>query len=267
MKNILIAITILFSAFVFIQCTEDEVTSTENGTLKLEFDNVVGTSNLQLNTSNFAFENALGEDFKVTWLSYYISEVRLKKEDGTYFVDPVAFDGSKGFYLIDEADAESHVIELKDVPPGSYTEVTFKIGVDASQMTQGAQTGPLDPSIGLFWSWNSGYIFFAMEGASPVSTAEGNALVYHVGGYKTLDGSPNLVNNIKEITLTFNGDNPIVDADEDPQVHIIMDLKKFFNGPAGNISFASNSVRHSPASCVDVAQNMAAAFNVDHIHQ
>jgi hypothetical protein len=260
---------LLFSlVFVFAtSCKKDEVVSAEPGTLTLHFDNIVGDANLQLNTTNTPYTNANGEAFKVTWLTYYISNIKVKSSDGKVFTDPVKSDGSQGYYLIDESDSESQDVVLKNLPAGDYTEVTFTVGVDANQVDQGAQVGALDPAKGLFWSWNSGYIFFAIEGVSPVSTEADNAFQFHVGGYKEVSGSTTAANNIKTITLSFDGNKAAVNAAHEPEVHLLLDVKKFFNGAgAANVSFATNAARHSPASCKDVAGNIPAAFTFDHIH-
>lgn len=161
-------------------CSDDETNPTV-GTLAIEFDNIVGTANTELNTSGTPYTNSNSEAYKVTWLTYYVSNIKLKREDGTIYTDEVKSDGSAGYYLIDETDEESQLVVLKNLPKGNYTEVTFTIGVDASQVDEGAQTGPLDPAKGLFWSWNSGYIFMAIEGVSPVSTETDDVFQYHVG--------------------------------------------------------------------------------------
>lgn len=259
-------IFLFVAALIALSCSDNEEPAITNGSLKIEFDNVVGSTNLQLNTPNQIYTNTVGESFNVTWLTYYISNIKLKRADGSYFIDPVVSDGSKGYYLIDEMDADSQVLTLADIPAGEYTEMTFTVGVDANQVTQGAQVGPLDPAKGLFWSWNSGYIFFAIEGVAGVSTQEGNVFQYHVGGYKLISGNTNLVNNLRDVTLSFNGDNPAVSGAKTPEVHIMMDVLKAFKGPGSEVSFASNAARHSPAACVDIANNVQAAFVVDHIH-
>jgi hypothetical protein len=262
-SKIFVVIIMFFIAFA---CSEDETPEVTNGSLKIEFDNVVGSTNLQLNTPDQIYTNTMSEPFNVTWLTYYISNIKLKRADGSYFIDPVVNDGSKGYYLIDEMDAASQVLTLTNIPPGEYTEMTFTVGVDGNQVTQGAQVGPLDPAKGLFWSWNSGYIFFAIEGTAAVSTQEGNVFQYHVGGYKLISGNANLVNNLRDVTLSFNGDNPSVSGVKTPEVHIVMDVLKTFKGPGSEVSFASNASRHSPVACVDIANNVQAAFVVDHIH-
>ena len=268
MKNIYAFFLVAIITVSFIACS-DKDTDTSSGPITLEFDNIVGTTNLQLNTENTPYTNARGEAYKLTALQYFVSNIKLKKSDGTVYNDPVKSDGSKGYYLVDEADAESQEITLQNVPTGDYAEVTFTIGVDASQMAEGAQTGILDPAkdpaLHLFWGWNTGYIAMRIEGVSPVSTELNNEFQYHVGGYKD-DEASNQVNNIKTITLSFNGDFVPVRAQHEPEVHLLFDVDKFFNGTGEKVTFAENASRHSPKACEDLADNISNAFVVDHIH-
>ncbi len=259
--SLVIIAAILLSTF---SCSDDD-SSAETSSITIEFDNVVGTTNLQLNTTNTPYTNSKGEAYKLTWLTYYVSNIKLKKADGTVYEDPMKSDGSAGYYLVDEKDAQSQEVTLENVPAGDYTEITFTIGVDASQVNQGAQTGALDPANNLFWSWNSGYIFLAVEGVSPVSTETEHVFQYHVGGYKT-DAASNQVNNIRTITLSFNGDVAPVRAQHEPEVHLLFDVNKFFNGTGEQVTFSTNAARHSPLPCKDLANNIPGAFVVDHIH-
>jgi hypothetical protein len=249
---------------IFTACSDDDA-NPDVGTLAIEFDNIVSSSNLELNTADTPYANSHAEAYKVTWLTYYVSNITLKREDGTIYTDEVKPDGSAGYYLVDEADTESQRVVLKDVPKGDYTEVTFTIGVDASQVDEGAQTGALDPANGLFWSWNSGYIFMAIEGVSPVSTEAEDVFQYHIGGYKEDAANVNLVNNMQTITLGF-GDHAPVKPEHQPEVHIVFDVNKLLNGAGESVSFAANASRHSPKACEDLADNIPAAFAVDHVH-
>ena len=252
---------ILFS----VSCKKDEIIPGP-GTLILEFDNVVGDANLELNTATTPYSNSKGEAFKITGLRYYVTAIQLKKSDGTVYADEVKPDGSAGYYLIDEEDAESHEVTLKNIPPGDYTDVTFTVGIDADQVDHGTPTGALDPAKGLFVSWDSGYIFMAVDGASPVSAEANDAFEYHVGGYKEVPGNANLVNNINTIVLSFNGSKATVEAGHEPEVHLLYDVKKFFDGPGGQVTFSANAMRQIPKDCADLAKNLTGAFTVDHVH-
>jgi len=265
MKNLFYTICILSIITITLSCSNDKDNSDDGGPITLEFDNIVGSTNLQLNTDNTPYTNSNGEPYKVTRLTYYVNNIKLKRDDGTVFEDPIKSDGSAGYYLVDEADASSQEITLQNVPSGNYTEVTFTIGVDASQVSQDSQTGALDPAKGLFLNWNSGYIGLAIEGISPASTEEGNAFQYHINGYKT-DVALNQVNNVRTITLSFNGNSAPVRAQHEPEVHLLFDVNKFLNGIGEQVTFTENARRNSAMSCQSLADNIPGAFVVDHIH-
>jgi hypothetical protein len=264
MKNLFL-IACVCACTVFVSCSDDNNSDPNTGSLTLEFDNVVGDANLQLSTSGEPYTNSKGEAYNVTRLTYYVSNIKLKREDGTVFTDPVKSDGSAGYYLVDEGDLESQEVVLKDIPAGNYTEVTFTIGVDAAQVDQGAQTGALDPAHGLFWSWNTGYIFLVLEGESSASTETGNVFQYHVGGYKEDASNAMLVNNVKTIVLGFDDTAP-VRAEHRPEVHLMFDVNKFLDGSGEEITFTGKASRHMPAVCKDLANNIPGAFVVDHVH-
>ena len=44
--------------------------------------------------------------------------------------------------------------------------------------------GDLDPTNGLYWTWQSGYINFKLEGKTAACPARNNLFQYHIGGYQ-----------------------------------------------------------------------------------
>ncbi len=69
--------------------------------------------------------------------------------------------------------------------------------MDSARNCSGIQSGALDPVNGMFWTWNTGYIFFKLEGRAAASHSTGNTIEYHIGGYK----AP--ANCIRHVTLAF----------------------------------------------------------------
>ncbi|MBC6988622.1 MbnP family protein [Hymenobacter sp. BT491] len=224
--------------------------ATETGTLDLEMEHIVGTQALELNRA-MPYTTAAGDQFKVTTFNYYISNIKLKKADGTEYVQP------DSYYLVKESIANSKRLALDKIPVGDYTGITFTIGVDSARNVAGAQMGALDPSNNMFWDWNSGYIFLKMEGTS--DQAPSKSLIFHVGGFK----KP--YNAIRTVSPSLNGKTVLVRTDHSPEMHFHVDLLKLFTG----IRFAdasSNSHSAGP-SAVRIADNYAAGmFTVDHIH-
>ena len=74
---------------------------------------------------------------------------------------------TKKQHLVDVFKKESLVITLSNTIYSDIDVLKFNIGVDETLNTSGANSGDLDPINGMFWSWQSGYINFKIEGKSP----------------------------------------------------------------------------------------------------
>src|SRR6476469_1129318 len=92
--------------------------------LSVEFDNIAGSSDLQLNTGTYT--NSSGESFTVTKLKYYVSNFSLVTAyNGIYTVPK-----DSCYFLIDESNEDTHEV-LLHVPEGEYTAINFTIGIDS----------------------------------------------------------------------------------------------------------------------------------------
>lgn len=266
MKSIFIAASA--ALLFFSSCDKDsgsDIQPGDTGSIILEFDNVVGSADLELNTGNYT--NGSGENFKVSVFDYYISNIKLKTATGTEYIVPK----DQSYFLVKEENESTHELELDNVPAGDYTSFTFTVGVDSLKSTSpvGERTGVLDPAgaaNGMYWTWNSGYIFLKMEGESPVSTTVDKKIYYHVGGFGGYD-SPTL-NNIKTVTVNapFESSAKVRKNKETaPAVHIFADAGKVLDG-GSHVSIAANSMVHFSAISADLANNYTAMFSIDHIH-
>ncbi|MBL7699434.1 MAG: hypothetical protein JNK79_14815 [Chitinophagaceae bacterium] len=253
---------------IFSSCDKDsgsDFQPGDTGSITIEFDNVVGPNDLELNTGNYT--NGSGEQFTISTFDYFISNLKLKTSGGTEYVVPK----DESYFLIKEEDEATHEIELENVPAGDYVSFTFTVGVDSlkSASPVSERTGVLDPAgdaAGMYWTWNSGYIFLKMEGTSPVSTTTDKKIFYHVGGFGGYD-SPTL-NNIKTVTINapFESSAKVrKGAETHPQVHVFADAGKVLDGTT-HISIAENSMVHFSDVSADIANNYANMFSIDHIH-
>ncbi|TGE29493.1 hypothetical protein E5K02_08575 [Hymenobacter metallicola] len=235
------------------ESSEPTPTVATTGEVDIELDHVVGANALVLNAATPNYTTPSGDHFSVTTFRYYISNIKLTKEDGTTYVQP------NSYYLVDAAKADSKLLALKDIPTGDYTSLTFTIGVDSARNMSGVQQGALAPS-DMFWSWDTGYIFMKLEGKSP--EAGSGAFLFHVGGFK----KPN--NAIRTVSPALPAATKIlVRADHSPEVHVKVDVLKILTGPT-TVRFADFPGAHMPgASAVKLADNYAAGmFRIDHVH-
>ena len=244
--------TLALAALTLTGCKKDEeVPANQTGTVALAFEQSVGTAPLTLSTQTYI--TPAGDQFNVTAFRQYISNIKFTKADGTSYAVP------ESYYLVDAAVSASQEVAISDVPVGDYTGITFTIGVDSLHNVSGAQKGVLDPNNGMFWTWNSGYIYTKFEGYSTQSAS--GALVFHIGGFK----SPN--NTIRTVSPAFpSGTKLLVRKDHSPEIHFNVDVMKMFIGP-NTIRFATLSNTMGGANSVLVANNYAAGmFSVEHIH-
>ena len=229
------------------------------GKLRLVFDNGVGTSDLNLKTGNY--KNELGEAFTITKFNYFISNIQLRNADGTTYTVPQ----DSSYYLVQEEKSASQIITLPNVPAGNYNRLTFTVGVDSlrSLADLSKRTGVLDPGLndGMYWEWNSGYIFMKLEGTSALApAAQNNAFFYHVGGFGKLKG----INNLRIVTLPFKNEVATVRAGATPSVLLRVDALTIFNGST-KLSIAQYpSVMFDPYS-TNISANYAQMFTVNRI--
>lgn len=250
---------ISLTSMAFVSCKKDDddnstTTPTPTaGEVVIDITNIAGTQNVDV-TGGTNYTNSFGEVFSVTKLKYYISNVQLLKNG------VVAYTMPESYFLVDESVPASKLLSLPDVPGGAYTGVRFLIGVDSTRNVSGSQTGALDPANGMFWNWNSGYIFFKLEGAS-ANASSGN-IMYHVGGFSETLGQ----NAIREVEIDFGGDQLNVNGTQEAEIHVMADILNFFDA-VHDFKIADKDVIHMPgADAVTVADNYATMFTFDHLH-
>jgi hypothetical protein len=264
MKKTIILFSIIATIIIAHSCKKDSAPDSGKGNLKIEFDHQVNGAAMQYNKD---YVNAAGETMKFTLFKYFISNVSLVRTDGTVYTLPK----DECYYLIEElASGANPLITLNNIPTGEYKEVRFIVGVDSLKNCAplNERTGVLDPATsGMYWAWNSGYIFMKVEGKSPVVAghpdATGDNFIYHIGlfgGYS----SPT-VNNVKSIALSKSGETAKVSSSISPQVHIVVDVMEIFKNPT-TFSLATKPTIHVDPASKTLADNYVDMFSIDHIH-
>lgn len=137
--------------------------------------NMVHKFNAAALKQNIDYITAAGDTISIEQLRYYFSNVQLKNETGTWV-------NLGNYHLIDIENLTSGNMNITNVPAGTYSRIRFFIGVDSTANSSGAQEGALNPANDMFWSWNTGYIFFRLKGKFNGN----NALSLDIGGLANL---------------------------------------------------------------------------------
>lgn len=120
----------------------------------------------------------------------------------------------KKHFLIDLKEPNSLLLETpKNL---NHASVRFNLGIDSITNNKGALGGDLDPVNGMYWTWQSGYINFKLEGTSPAVSTRKNRFQFHLGGFLYPFNALQTVelNNKNEITLDLTEFFEQVDLNE-----------------------------------------------------
>ena len=118
----------------------------------------------------------IDEQFKLEVLRFYVTNIQL-----TQYNSPI-FKEKESYHLIDIVKGEnSFVINYPENI--QFDNIQFDLGVDSLTNVSGVYSGDLYPTKGMYWTWQSGYINFKIEGKHPESNGRKNDVQFHLGGY------------------------------------------------------------------------------------
>jgi len=164
---LLAVITLLFAQ----SCKKNEPGS-QTSDLTFVFENVVDDQSVEY--GKLQYQNDFGNRYSVNTLKYYVSHIRLETADGQQYA-------LNNYDLINQDDLEASEIQADSIPNGRYVTLKFNVGIDSVRNHSGDQSGDLDPSFGMAWSWTTGYIFFRHEGNYINSFGDTTQLFFHLG--------------------------------------------------------------------------------------
>ena len=147
------------------------------------------------------------DTLKVTRLKFYVSDFQVVYEDESTLTDNKS-------HLVDFEKLNSTIFPISKNDKKKIISVSFLIGVDSLASVSGALSGDLDPSNGMYWAWQSGYINMKIEGTSNSCKTRKNSFNFHIGGYL----QPYYA--LRKIEIPINNFQN--------QINLTIDLEKFF---------------------------------------
>lgn len=170
--------------------------------MDISFKTQYGNKTLQLN-EDFVTEN--NDTIDISVLKFYISNIAFYP---AFSSTPTLTEPK--LKLLDFTNPfNSFTLQLPSA--FEFDMLEFNLGLDSLTNVSGANGGDLDPTKGMYWTWQSGYINFKLEGHSKLSPARKNEFTFHLGGYSY----PNLALQSVRIPITSSN-----------KINIVLDLKK-----------------------------------------
>ena len=146
------------------------------------------------------------DSIKFTTLKFYISNIQFL--NNAEFV----YSEKNSFHLIDAGNKNTIGIFVTLPARITFNKIKFNLGIDSITNVSGVMGGDLDPTKGMYWTWQSGYINFKLEGSCSICPGRNHEFQFHLGGYQTP------FNSIQSVVLNVARTNDF---------NIYLDLGKF----------------------------------------
>jgi hypothetical protein len=98
-----------------------------------------------LNTTSYNANET--EKIKISKVKYIVSNIRLEDKNGSVFTYPK----NESYFIVNEENTDSQFINLKNVPAGDYTKITFGIGIDQEVMSWGKMLAQARDKSSAWW--------------------------------------------------------------------------------------------------------------------
>lgn len=190
----IIRIIFLLIPVAFSSCKkEDEKTTT--GTAVITFAQEVDGDAVEPDTFNYV--NAVGNNYQITTLEYYVSKLVFEKVDGSVF-------DANLYQYINPAKPSTLQLKVEDIPNGDYSSISFVFGIDSARNKKlGLGQPPKQEDVDMEWPefLGGGYHFMRLEGYFKDTADDVRAYAVHLGR------TPNQVRiRLPQSALKFNGD-------------------------------------------------------------
>ena len=198
------------------------------------------------------YTDQFGTIFRIDFMKQYVSYLQLQRPDGSYAL-------LRDFDLIDFTSPTTRTFSI---PAGSYNRLELSLGVPKNyNIGQDPAQYPNDHPLsvagsqGMFWHWNTGYIFSKFEGKCDTTGISGNSLIVPIAIHAGTDSAFRSIHNDSDILIT---------SGQIKNIEIKFHIDRLLNG-SGNVplNLEEDAITHSstdPALARLYMDNLAACI-------
>jgi hypothetical protein len=230
-----------FFTFLFFFSTFNLFYAQEKNEVKINFKCFYGENKINLiNTIYFLHQN---DSIQIDKLKFYVSGFKLLNGN------KIVYHEEESYHLIDFSSLETSFFSMKNIPDVNFDKLKFNLGIDSSTNNAGALGGDLDPTKGMYWTWQNGYINFKLEGKSNLCATRNKEFVFHLGGFQQPYSS------LQKIEF------PLSNSVTNSEISLILDLEKFFQ----KIDLSKTNQIMSPSlAAVKLSEFMKSIFSISY---
>lgn len=250
---------LVWSLIVFSSCVKNEEINEydtnepiKKSTFRLEMDHYWQSLDNGFRLNNLYTLEKTKTQIQIHTLKYYISNIRLTNKQGMIWEDQTAA------YLVDASSLTHSILTVKNVPVDDYTYLELQLGIDSIYNVSGAQEGALSLDKGMFWTWNTGYIFLKIEGQIEPNSNNKTNFSYHIGGFN----EPHKA--LQTLRFKIDESGMFVREFAVPQIHITVDVARFWN--EYSTQSIPNEIHQVSEISAMLMQQFANGIHLDHVH-
>lgn len=182
------------------------------------------------------YSEKIKDSIEINTLKFYISNIKYYKNTikTSWIQNPIIVSLNENKTSINTLDEFSQ-----------FDSIGFDLGIDSITNVSGDMNGDLDPIRGMYWTWQSGFINFKLEGKSKACQTRKNIFKYHIGGCAFPFSA------IQSMGFKLYHKN---------NVDIVLDIKKIVD----SIDISSiNEIMSPRKEAVDISKIIAKSFSIE----
>lgn len=232
MKNSLFRCFVLGLATLIYSCNNNTPADqpTQAGKIVINFEHFVNDEKLVLD--DMKYTNTAGNQYEVTEIQWFISDLTLNKKDG----NKVVLGGEKFAHYIDTDLPETFNWELtEDIPVGDYQSISMTFGIKGEKNKPYTFTDP--PESDMLWPVNlggdqGGYHYMKMNGFWKDNKGQRTPFNFHLGVGQERNAENEIIGFVQNwFEVELSDSSFSLGADEYKSINIRMNVGKWWDTP------------------------------------
>jgi len=218
-----------------------------------------------LKENELIYTNAAGNEYLITEVKYFISDITFYRNDGSKKV----IGDWKDIFYVEENIPETKTIQFFDkIPAGTYDSINFIFGISQEKNKSFMFVDP--PEVNMFWPevLGGGYHYMMINGkwedtaqrVQPFNFHLGIGQLYHGGGYE-VDSIYAFVQNY--FTVRLPGSDFSIRDKETRVIPVVMNIENWFRNPhVFDFNHWGGGIMQNQAAMLEVKENGRDVFTI-----
>ncbi len=228
---------------LFLGCATNAI-DPEEATVIISFEHI--NNNAPLILDQQIYTNAVGQDYSIKTVKYFVSQIAFHNTDGSVYTNPT-------IHFVDIRDSETLQLELTNpIPNGSYSSISFVYGLAPEDNITSSLGIDLDRLMEWPVPMGGGYHYMKLEGDYQGSNGS-DFFNFHAGPLTGKDYSIAV-----DIPL-----NDLVTASKKLNLNIVMNVGNWFQNPtAWDFEYWGSGIMGNPDAQATVQNNGKDVFSI-----